>query len=550
MRTQAAVVVGMILAGLITPSSATAQQSTRVPAPAPLLIAQAPPAIAAATGAAHSPGTVAVKGFRFSGNTVFTAAELKALVGDAKGKQVTLAELRDLADRIEAYYTRHGYQSVRVIVPRQEVAAGVVTFRVVEPKVGRLTIRGTKRYSEAFVRKAFTSVGPGKVLSTAALERALLTLNEYPGLRVSASLQAGATPGSTDVLVTVTESPQHVSYRTEFNTFGTRYASRERIAQSFSFQNLSGRADSLSVDLVSAPDPSDLLFGQLHYSLPVNSKGDWLHFYGLSGTYDVGEEFAVLGMEGTGDTLGCSLVHPLVKTRNRTITTELGLDVKNSKLELFGQRSSYDKIRSLRVGLTWDELDPRHDARNLASVYLTQGLGHNLGGMANNDPFASRAGADNNFTKLTVELAHVQQVNERTFFLAKFSGQLASDPLVAGEQFSVGGADSVRGYPQSEFLGDGGLRASLELRYTPIFNTRPKWLEDFQTALFVDHGRITNKNPLPGQHDSDQVSGVGLGFRAQIQGGYSLRADLGYALSQRPTHGGKLQPYFQIIRQY
>jgi hemolysin activation/secretion protein len=508
------------------------------------------PLVAAAADQGKPQATVAVSAFRFTGNTVYTGEELGALLQSAKTNGQTLPQLRELAGTVEAHYRNHGYTNVRVVVPEQEIAGGVVTFQVVEPKVGTVSVNGNRKYSEAFLRKQLRGVESGAVLRSADLERSLLLLNENPGLKAKASLQAGPTPGTTDVVVSVEEEARFVTGSTELNTFGSRYASRERIAQSVSFGNVSGRGDSLSLGVVTAPSPSDLLFGQLRYDVPLGSNGTRLNLYGLAGDYEVGQEFAVLGMQGNGRSFGVSVVQPRIKTRNRSLLWELGIDLKNSELELLGQRSSYDKIRSARLGFALDELGPGSNARNMASVYVHQGLGETLGGMADSDPFTSRLGADNSFTKVAVDLARVQQLDQRSYLIARLGAQLTDSPLVAGEQFDVGGADSVRGYPQSELLGDNGLRASLEWRYTPKLGSRPGWLEDFQTALFLDHGRIANKNPIPGQPKAESVTGVGIGFRADLADGFFLRADLGYALSEEPSRGGKLQPYFQAIRRY
>lgn len=472
------------------------------------------------------------------------------MLQSAKANGQTLPQLRELAGVVETHYRNNGYANVRVVVPEQEIAGGVVTFQVVEPKVGTVSVTGNHRYSEAFLRKRLRGVESGAVLRSVDLERSLLLLNDNPGLNAKASLQVGATPGTTDVVVSVEEQPKSVTGSTEFNTFGSRYASRERIAQSVSFGNVSGSGDSLSLGVVTAPSPSSLLFGQLRYDVPLGSNGTRLNLYGLAGDYEVGQEFAVLGMQGNGRSFGVSVVQPRIKTRNRSLLWELGLDLKNSELELLGQRSSYDKIRSARLGFALDELRPGTNARNMASVYLHQGLGENLGGMTDGDPFASRSGADNSFSKVVVDLARVQQLDQRSYLIAKLGGQLTDSPLVAGEQFDIGGADSVRGYPQSEFLGDSGLRASLEWRHSPGVGNYFGWLRDFQTALFLDYGLIANKSPLPGQPKAESVSGVGIGFRADLTNGFFLRADLGYALSKAPANGGKLQPYFQAIRRY
>ena len=48
--------------------------------------------------------------------------------------------------------------------------------------------------------------------------------------------------------------------------------------------------------------------------------------------------------------------------------------------------------------------------------------------------------------------------------IAALDGQFADSPLVSNEQFGAGGAESVRGYYESQSLGDDGVIGNLELR--------------------------------------------------------------------------------------
>lgn len=51
------------------------------------------------------------------GNTVFTEAELLAVLGDYAGKSYDLAALTALAERISAHYRNAGYPFARAYLP-------------------------------------------------------------------------------------------------------------------------------------------------------------------------------------------------------------------------------------------------------------------------------------------------------------------------------------------------------------------------------------------------------------------------------------------------
>src|SRR5690606_2831495 len=68
----------------------------------------------------------AVKRLRITGNRAFPEAELLALVKEAEGRTVSLAELNELAGRITRYYRERGYLVARTYIPAQDVTEGNV----------------------------------------------------------------------------------------------------------------------------------------------------------------------------------------------------------------------------------------------------------------------------------------------------------------------------------------------------------------------------------------------------------------------------------------
>ncbi len=95
-------------------------------------------------------------------------------------------------------------------------------------------------------------------------------------------------------------------------------------------------------------------------------------------------------------------------------------------------------------------------------------------------------------------------------------GQIASGPLISNEQFSAGGADSVRGYLEAERPGDDAVRGSLELR-TPQLLNYPGF-EDSWAFVFGDMAQLHTLDALPGQDANFTLASVGLGFKFKARG--------------------------------
>ena len=488
------------------------------------------------------------EGFEFSGNTVFTDEALAGVLMSYQGKPVDQRQLSDMANKVAYYYRDRGYLA-RVAAAGD---AGTAKLQVTESKVGELSIKrekGPKRYSDGFLRDHFAAIRPGAVWSMDDLERSVLLVQGLPAMgRVKAELREGAEgEGTTDITILVEENPDQISGEVAFDTFGSPDVSRERVSEKALYGNLSGRGDDLSLQIVHGPDPTELLFGEFRYDVPLNAKGTRVAVYGRAGDFEVGRNFALLGLAGDGVGYGIVATHPLVRSKRRTLEAQFGFDAEDAKLKsgLFDTETSNDKIRAIRLGANYDEVTSAGKTRNIATLTLHQGLDDWLGGMESGAS-SSRPPADNKFTKITLEAARLRKLNDRLFLFSRLTGQYANDSLVVGEQMAIGGANSVRGFTQSEFLGDSGVRANVELRYTPSWGKKPGWLADFQGVCFVDHGSVWLKHPASGEPDSHRITGVGVGFRAMLKCNVAIRADLGYGLTQASSGGGRLQPYVEV----
>ena len=479
-----------------------------------------------------------------TGNEALSDEALSFIVKPYEGKNITLSELQRVAAQIAEEYRKQGYILAKAYIPEQKVISGIIEIAVVEGKVGEIKIQGEhKYYSDAFIRKHFDPVINENAVNQDALERALLVLNEYPKLKVKTTFQAGREPGTTDIIVTA-ENSIPIDFTIDYNNLGSKFVGRNRFGLTFDAGNLIKEGSVLSLRGVTGVDPDDFLFGRATYTIPLSVKGTKLGVYYAAGSYDVGKELEILEMEGKSQNFGMYVSHPFIKKRNLSLAAELGFHAKNAKQYIFGDLFSYDKIRSLRGGITYESTDST--GRTAAAVFITQGLGHLLGAMENDDPMASRFRADNKFTKFNLDIVRLQRIAQPVFLILKGSGQLSSDSLVVIEQFSIGGQDSVRGFPSGEHMGDSGYSVTGELRVSPLKNK-----ELLQLALFIDHGYISVKNPVEGQKKDESLSGAGVGVRLNLPYDFNIRADVGFPLEPSKNSEGKNAVfYLQAVKRF
>ena len=494
----------------------------------------------------HPPPTtkVFVKAYKITGTSVIDGTELESLVAPYVGRDMGLAELEKVAELVTAEFKDRGYSLARAYIPSQDIKDGVVEIGVVEGKVGEIIVTGNKNYSTDFIKRGFKPVVEQSVIKHSSLEKSLLLLNEYPDLKLNATLEAGKEPGTTDIVATVEDRlPVHLTV--DYDNFGTESVSKNRFGMELNIGRfLLVEGASLSLRGVIGSDPKNFHYGRAAYLVPINSYGTKFGILGYGGNFDVGQALSEFNITSTTWGYGFHLSHPFLRTRFQNLTGEFGFESKDATQFLLGDLFSRDKIRMLRAGLNYDWIDST--GRNFIALSIFQGLSDALGAMENNDTKSSRFGADNRFTKAYLNLLRVQRIVDRVSIIFRGAGQATTRPLVAVEEFYIGGADSVRGYPPGEFLGDDGYNVSTELRVSPLPNQ-----EILQLALFVDHGGVSIKDPPSGVKKYNHLTGAGFGFRLNLPYNINGRFDVGFPVQPpKASTGDRPTLYIQAMAKF
>src|SRR5688572_18786564 len=134
---------------------------------------------------------VTVKDFRFTGNTVFPATELRQVVREFIGKTLDFNGLNDAAGRVQRYYRERGYFLAVAYLPQQEIKDGIVEIAVLEGRLGSINLQmdPKMRLRESFARGILnTHLKPGDLITENALERPLLLLRDLPDVEVTSEL--------------------------------------------------------------------------------------------------------------------------------------------------------------------------------------------------------------------------------------------------------------------------------------------------------------------------------------------------------------------------
>ena len=125
--------------------------------------------------------------------------------------------------------------------------------------------------------------------------------------------------------------------------------------------------------------------------------------------------------------------------------------------------------------------------------------------------------------------------------------QSSSDPLIPGEQFGLGGANSVRGFEERELAGESGIRLSVE-----IWSPRIELFGDARFLGFVDAGRVEREGDVVGIPPDDDIASYGAGLRWQWKEyvGVSLDVAQVHEEAEVEDNSSGAQAHFSMLVRY
>jgi len=489
----------------------------------------------------------AVLEYEIEGNSVLPVRDIERAVMPHLGPDRSLADVEEARTALEKAYHGAGYLSVVVDIPEQSVDGGVVRLRVTEGRVERLAVTGARYYDQGAIRRRVTELAPGKVPDFDRMQRQLAAASREER-RLQPLLRPGGSPGTIQAEIQV-QDELPLSASLELNNLHASNTDPWRLVGNLRYANLWQRDHALALTAITAPrQPSQSQVLVANYGAPLDEAWSATAYAVWSdsvvepiGASVIGEGFT-FGLRATRLFFLDSSVH----------TVTFGLDLKDLKERLeFGSDALSTPLRYLPLQAAWNGQWAEGRSRTSLNLQWTQAFRNLLqrdvscpGDVGPVDQFAcKRQGGDGGFAHLRADLRHQRPAafGWPGQWSLRLQGQLASQPLVSAEQFSAGGADTVRGYLEAEASGDRGLQASLEWRGPSLWSGSPGeglMLQDLSVLAFYDVARVWILEPSVGQLPRRTLHGGGLGLRVRAGSGRHLfigEADLAWPGKRTPT---------------
>jgi hemolysin activation/secretion protein len=403
----------------------------------------------------------------------------------------------------------------------------VVELRVVEGRLGDVTVRGTRWLRRGFLIERARR-GASEPLNVADLERALELLQQSPQIRrLDARLAPGPRREESVLDLSVEEAfPFQLSLRAA-NDIATSIGG-ERADVTLADIDLTGNADTLRATYSQGQGLSEW---DTSYDIPFTPWDTRLEvFWNQSSSKVVEEPFSDLDVKSERTSYGATLSQPLFETPRERLELGLTGELQRSRLRILGEDFSFtegiDDGRAKETVLRPFVAYVHRSSEQVVALRLSGNFGI--------DAFDATIAGDSDIpdSRFTYWLAQAQLARRlpetwrSSQLIARVDLQLSQDPLLALDQLSIGGAGTVRGYHVNQIVRDSGAIASLELRVPVIRDAGGR--DRLQIAPFVDWGKAWNHEETFGLR---WLASVGVGLR--------------YALADRATFavywGGRLR---------
>lgn len=409
------------------------------------------------------------------------APERKAIAEPLVGKQVTVAQIFEFADKLQQVYVRAGYPLVRVVIlPQEFEGSALIKLAVLDGFVERMDYEAIPDKVRARVSTVLAPLLDQRHLQQATLERRLLIAGEAAGLTLNATFAAGKKIGGSVLVLSGKYRPASISVYSDNAmpaVFGTG-----QVVTSANFNSLLGLGEQFNVSASGLPDKDfTTTFPTRRYlsgsaAIPLGIDG-WRFEAGATRGLTTPRVSANAASQGLLTQGWAKLSYEAIKLRDYELSAFARFDATDEEVDtlLFTPQVplSLDRTRVLRTGLTgiW-RLRQTGTTFQFDTTY-SHGLDA-FGARTVNDASTalplSRQGADANFQKWEGHL-EISQALPHDFSLSLSAGGQSSfnHAMLTSEQFGIDGSKMLSGFTAGALPGDTAWALRGEIAHASAF---------------------------------------------------------------------------------
>lgn len=442
------------------------------------------------------------------GAFILTPEQLAATWSDQLGDIVSLADLYDIADAMEAMFLDAGYYA-QVVVPEQELSSGNIRIFIYESYIRDLTVRsdvpGMRERLAPYIDR-ITAMRPIRVKD---LERQLLLMSDLAGITINGVVtrpKEANGGGSLDLEITFTRASGKIT----LDNLGDDSAGPLELSGQLTFNDVFGLFESTNMVGLTIPDqPKELLFFQIGQDIPVGTHG--LHVgYTLTALTSEPNDPQPIDIDVGVTQLSLFGRYPLIRTIDRSLFAGVGFEARDNDVDIMGQPILRSRARWISASLDLEQALPRGVAK--VGAAFNQGI-NGLGSDGGNDPLSGRPGVPQDYRFVSGTLDVSQALWERAALRLRGLGQYTADPLPAAAQMSLGGDPFGQAFDGSSLSGDSGVAGIVEINQG--VDLKVDWIDSSALFVFADYGQLWNHDVAVDYTEAD-LGSAGFGVRGRV----------------------------------
>ncbi len=468
----------------------------------------------------------AIKHFEVSGNTLLDAGVIATTLAAHAGSGRHFADIEAARRDLLARYVASGYAAVEVIIPEQEISTGKVSLQVVEHKVGKIVTLGAQHHDNANILASVPDLRQGQTPNSLRLAEELRLASENPSKHTYLLFRPAKPGGDIDAVLRVDDEKPWKAYVSLDDT-GSAATGNTRLTVGYQNANFGNRDDVLTLQYVTSPERlGDVAILGAGYHFPLYARSSSIDLYAGHSNVSAGNVADAFNVTGRGTVVGGTYTYNLPKQSALEQKLSLGFDYR--AYSNAGTLDNQYTVHPLTLGYKGQWSNQADQAGYLISA-IANVPGGDHGNDADFSGVRSGASADYQMLRYSANFSHVFPSD--WLARAALDGQYARQPLVPGEQFGLGGHDSVRGFGERIVTGDRGWRLGLEI-LTPVLGGQVS-LEHASLRLlgFFDGGQADRLRAQPGETPHHAIASAGIGARFGLDKHLSARLDYGHVLA-------------------
>jgi hemolysin activation/secretion protein len=487
----------------------------------------------------------------------FDAAEINKRLAAGINRPIEERLLLAITQVIEGFFRQNEYPAATAIVPSQNIAEGDVrilltlgsrgkSLAATEWKIRRINMQGARWFSESLLREKLR-IEQGALIRYSDLDQAIGWTNNNPFRRVRVQLDpVPLSNGEADLTIAVQEALP-LKFTASYSNSGNDVVGRNQYTAGITYGNVWGRDHQVSYQYITTDRPKFFQAHGLDYRIPL----PWRHNVQVSASYLIAKPEILDGIfVQTGETATAE-VRYTVPVRTGDSPTEVygafnfketnnnlayyGTQVNDTKTDIFqftlGASSILrDKRGGWLFGATLTASPGGINSRNTDVAFDASRFGTGD---------SARFGARADYIYGNVSAQRLLSLSPGWDWTSRAIFQASPVNLLPSEMLTVGGASTVRGFPEGVLSGDKGFVFTNELLFPSWKKNLPRLSKtrgplETRPLVFLDMAKVSAHETFATDPQRVALASAGVGLRMNLATNFSLSADYGWQLTYLP----------------